>query len=330
MHSMLSMCYPLVTIIVPFFNPGRYFAHSLRSLEALEYKNIEFIFVDDGSTDDSASLLLTFNRDYKLAKQDNKGVLRLAETLNAGLSMASGKYVQMFPSDDIIYAHKLSRQVDILEQRDDVVLIFSDMDIINENGLTVARSYAPRGLCREQSYSLNDLREYLLINYFLSQPTTLIRSHVLLDIGGFLQPDGLYAEDMPTHLELLRHGSFYYQSGSTAGYRIHSQQMTNRHATAMMISDFRYVREWAEANTPNSLYCHFRLQLLVLFKRYFVLFRVMIADLRIPNDSILLKLGLTNYDIIVYLLLFLSTPIFLARKIFPETIKFRSRKTCKP
>lgn len=320
---------PLVTILIPFYNPGDFFDATLRSLEKLVYDNIEFIFIDDGSFDESHELLRSFKKSYRLIRQSNKGVLRLAETLNVGLGMANGKYVQMFPSDDIIYANKLQAQVSILEKMPDVVLVFSDMDIIDESGVKKAISYSPRQLKGDQSYGLSELREHFLLSYFLSQPTTLIRKETLLGIGGFIQPDGLYAEDMPTHLELLKHGRFYYAKNCTAGYRIHSQQMTNRHALAMLVSDFVYIKKWARQNTDETRH-NVRLRLLLLWKSYFVLFRVLVSNIRGARPSILNELSLSVYNPLVYLVILSAFPIFLAKKKWPDAIRYRFRRTCKP
>lgn len=320
---------PLVTIIIPFFNPGSFFPASLKSLEKLDYSNIEFIFVDDGSTDHSVDLLKCFSRNYTLLSQANKGVLKLADTLNSALNIANGKYVQMFPSDDIIYSHKLGNQVEILEKNQNVVLVFSDMHIIDEDGVQQAISYAPSFLKKNISYQLSELRDCFFWNYFLPQPTTLIRVGTLRAIGGFLQPDGLFAEDMPTHLELLKYGDFYYQNGFTAAYRIHSRQMTNKHAAAMMSGDFCYIKKWFISHLEKSKH-NFRVSCMILLKSYFVLFRISVGNPRSAHKTCVRQLGLSVLDPFIYFIIITSVPIFILRSFLPEYIRFRSRRTCKP
>ena len=97
----------LLSVIIPCYNCEHYIEKTLDSLNKSISKdinrNIEIIFVDDGSTDNSLSIAELFfeSKDFntKILKQRNKGV---SEARNYGLSVASGKYIFFLDSDDFV------------------------------------------------------------------------------------------------------------------------------------------------------------------------------------------------------------------------------------
>lgn len=129
--------YPLVSVIMPAFNHGRFVQKAIRSVIEQTYRRIEFIVLDDGSTDDTAlridelapACLSRFDR-FAFIKQPNKG---LCATLNALLSNARGKYVYLIASDDKAAADAVQCEVDFLETNPDYGLVVGDSVFIDEN-----------------------------------------------------------------------------------------------------------------------------------------------------------------------------------------------------
>lgn len=97
---------PLLTVIVPNFNYARFLRACLDSAIALEYEPKEIIVVDDGSTDDSASIL----RQYEAAGQiraifkENGGQ---PDAVNTGFAAARGELIYVLDSDDIVSPHMM-------------------------------------------------------------------------------------------------------------------------------------------------------------------------------------------------------------------------------
>jgi glycosyltransferase involved in cell wall biosynthesis len=93
-----------LSIITPFFNAEKKSKSLLKTISKLKYYNIEFIFIDDGSTDSTYSILLDFKEkmtdlNIHLIKQENKGP---GGARNSGLKVSQGKYVWFVDSDDDI------------------------------------------------------------------------------------------------------------------------------------------------------------------------------------------------------------------------------------
>ncbi len=91
-----------VSIIIPAYNAEEYIIACLESLEKQTYENIEIVVVDDGSTDNTYSLVEEYSNGHSnvvLFHQENGGV---CSARNKGLDIATGKYIMFLDSDDTI------------------------------------------------------------------------------------------------------------------------------------------------------------------------------------------------------------------------------------
>lgn len=98
---------PKISIIIPCFNQEIFLEETLRSVFEQTYNNWECIIIDDGSTDNSASIAKSWtDRDsrFKLLQKPNGG---LSSARNHGLDNASGDYIQFLDGDDLLYKDKL-------------------------------------------------------------------------------------------------------------------------------------------------------------------------------------------------------------------------------
>ncbi len=102
----------LISVIMPAFNASATIRKSIQSLQAQSYSNIEIIVVDDGSTDDTVSIVEEIaskdNRVKLIRNEQNRGCYFVR---NEGLRAARGKYIAINDADDIALNHRLARQV---------------------------------------------------------------------------------------------------------------------------------------------------------------------------------------------------------------------------
>lgn len=111
------MSKPLVSCIVPAFNSGRYIGEALDSILAQTYSNIEIIVSDDGSTDDTASIVARYGARVRYLKQETLGP---AATRNLGTAAAKGELLAFLDADDLWHEQKLERQLDRFDVRLDL------------------------------------------------------------------------------------------------------------------------------------------------------------------------------------------------------------------
>ena len=107
---------PQVSIILPVYNVEKYLRQCLDSIVNQTFKDFECICVNDGSTDNSVSILEEYaqkDKRFKIISQENRG---LSGARNTGLKQATGKYVTFIDSDDWIADNFLEVLYEIIEK----------------------------------------------------------------------------------------------------------------------------------------------------------------------------------------------------------------------
>jgi GT2 family glycosyltransferase len=167
-----------VSALIPVFNGGRYLAIAIDSALAQAGVTIEVIVVDDGSTDETPSILAGYGDRVVVVRQANRG---LAAARNAGLAIARGEVVAFLDSDDTWEPEKSRQQLAYLEAHPDVGLISCDafrMDAAGARGAPMLGDGArdlPAGRCLEA----------LFLGNFVLLPGVMVRQATLAAVGRF-------------------------------------------------------------------------------------------------------------------------------------------------
>ncbi|MBL4940747.1 MAG: glycosyltransferase family 2 protein [Colwellia sp.] len=121
-----------VTIGIPFYNPGILFKDSVLSILNQTYTDFELILLDDGSTDDSLSIALSFNdkRIKVISDGSNKG---LPCRLNQLINLSQGEYIARMDADDLALPERIEQQVKLLDKTLDVDIIATGICSITDN-----------------------------------------------------------------------------------------------------------------------------------------------------------------------------------------------------
>ncbi|MBI3519729.1 MAG: glycosyltransferase family 2 protein, partial [Bacteroidetes bacterium] len=161
-NKLLNIKTDLVSIIIPAYNSKEYLVSSVMSAVNQNYKNIEVILIDDGSTDGTKELFTDFEKlGVKCFSQKNMGA---AAARNLGLKNASGDYIQYLDADDILHEDKLLIQLEAMQKdaadlsfcfwgrftqsvEDVQPFIFRHIDYSDiKNGKDIMRSYGMKGI----------------------------------------------------------------------------------------------------------------------------------------------------------------------------------------
>lgn len=126
-----------VSIIIPVYNASKYIVRCLESLRKQTYRNLELLFVDDSSTDDSMDKIKAFAEETKelevkiLRHERNRGV---AAARNTALDAATGDYMYSLDADDYIDADTIEQMVKEAERTDAEVVGIEWMLTFEKNG----------------------------------------------------------------------------------------------------------------------------------------------------------------------------------------------------
>ncbi len=133
------MSKPLVSIITPCYNGEKTAHRMIESVLNQTYSPIEYIFINDGSTDKTEELFKSY-----LPKFEEKGIKVIYEyqenagqssAVNRGLKLFTGEYLSWADADDILFPHSVEKRVEFLEAHPEYACVQSDAYMVRENDL---------------------------------------------------------------------------------------------------------------------------------------------------------------------------------------------------
>lgn len=113
-----ALQFPKISIIIPCYNTANFITATLDAVFQQDFKNIEVIVVNDGSTDNTLEILQNSPYIFELLNNKNQGV---STSRNQGMSIATGEYILFLDADDLLPPHFLSSRLQLLiEEQTDV------------------------------------------------------------------------------------------------------------------------------------------------------------------------------------------------------------------
>ncbi|MEO7142857.1 MAG: glycosyltransferase family 2 protein [Bryobacteraceae bacterium] len=128
--------YPLVTIVTPSFNQGRFIRATIESVLSQDYPRIEYIVMDGGSTDETASVVNGFKGRLQWISEKDRGQ---SHAINKGFAMANGQIVSWLNSDDIILPGSVSHAVRTLQKNPEAGAVYGEGYQIDIDGNVKSR-----------------------------------------------------------------------------------------------------------------------------------------------------------------------------------------------
>ncbi len=168
---------PLVSVIIPVYNGERFLSAALDSVFAQDYRPIEVIVVDDGSTDCTEEIAQGYP-EIQYVHQENQGP---SAARNTAIASAHGEFIAFLDADDIWLPNKLSTQIGYLLANPQVGYVSARIRNILESNI-------------EWPAQLN--REYFLQDPPIFLPSALLIRRIILDQVGLHDPQLSTAEDM--------------------------------------------------------------------------------------------------------------------------------------
>ncbi len=167
---------PVISVVMSVYNGERYLRESIESILGQTYRNFEFIIINDGSTDSTREIILSYD-DPRICLIDNEENIGLTRSLNKGLGIARGEYIARMDADDVSMLNRFESQLDFLNHHRDYAVVGTFLKAINEDSKVV--------FTIEKPIWHADICEFLNKDNCIGHGSAMIRRKCLQDIGGY-------------------------------------------------------------------------------------------------------------------------------------------------
>lgn len=212
-----------VSVVIPVYNSSKYISCAIDSVLSQDYTNFEIIVVDDGSTDNTCSVIESkYLGKVKIIKIKNSGV---SVARNIGINSSNGYYIAFLDSDDFWEKSKLAKQVKSIEKDIENGVSYTSRFIIkNENIITGEERKSWSG------FVLNKI----LIKNFICLSSVLIKKECFLKCGFFDEALEV-SEDYDLWIRISNKYKFVYLDERLVYYRVTPGSLT-KNVTRMIIN----------------------------------------------------------------------------------------------
>ncbi|MDF2690487.1 MAG: hypothetical protein K0S29_342 [Gammaproteobacteria bacterium] len=206
------------------YNHEKYIAESIQSILNQDFPDFELIVVDDGSIDQTASIIKQFNDPrVHYHYQENMGV---SAAVNAGIKLAKASYIALMSGDDIATPWRIGKEYQYLENHPDINIVFGKIEIIDHKSKVL------------KSHHLNEffndfidtkMDRYAAFRFFffngnrLNSVTAMFKRDCILKTGKY-QLASLQLQDYLMWLNFLKLGKIGLLDSTVAKYRLLKKQ----------------------------------------------------------------------------------------------------------
>lgn len=213
-HTVTRAELPLVSIVTPTFNQCHFLRDTIDSVLGQNYARVEYLVLDDGSTDATPQILAEYAGRIEWESQPNMGQ---TPTINKGWQRCRGEIVTWLNSDDTLLPGALEKVVAYFGQHPEVDIVFGDTLFTEENGTPIEKS---------KSRGIFDYEKFVVeCENPIAQPSAFIRRRVVDEVG-LLDPHYYYFMDWDFWLRAgMKHTIAYFRE-TLSTYRLHSESKT--------------------------------------------------------------------------------------------------------
>lgn len=268
----------MISVITPVFNGANYIAETVRSvLRASIEHNIEYIVVNDGSTDSTVEKLKEFGNKIRIVSKSNGGE---SSAVNLGLQCAKGDLVLVVSADDPLPSTEVFLGAeDFFAKNPNVVAWYPNWRIIDVKGREV------------RVVQVDEYSDELLIGRFkcLPGPGTLFRKAPALDIGG-RNENWKFVGDYDFWLRLSRVGQLVKRDQLVAQWRFHNQSTSiAKRGSAMAKERIQVIEKFVGSNNLDPELCR-----QAIAHAYYYAARLCFFDSKVTGRTYLMKALISN------------------------------------
>lgn len=207
---------PKVTVLMSVYNGERYLKDAIDSILSQSYADFEFLIINDGSTDSSEKIILSYS-DKRIRLVNNEKNIGLVNSLNKGLELSSGEYIVRMDCDDISLMNRLSVQVKFMDKHQSVGASGSYYNLMLNGKKAIA----------DFPLKSDEIKCFMMFNSPIAHPSVIIRKSVISKNNLKYRSEYIHAEDYDLWSQLSEVSDLANVSAVLLNYRVHSNQITS-------------------------------------------------------------------------------------------------------
>lgn len=252
------MSEPIISVVIPTYNSSRFITKALDCLKTQTFRDFEVVIVNDGSNDDTSIIISDYivshpDLEIRLFNQENKGI---AGARNRGILEAKGHCIAFLDHDDIWYADKLSKCLEILKKYPEIDLVCHD-ELMRDSSGRIVRYF------RYGPYDLGIFRRLLFKENYLSTSAAVVRKEALFRVGLFREyPEFSTVEDYDLWIRLSRNHKFYFIPdvlGEFGLYNTNASLDIEKHFNNLAVMLKKNFQEYSDKRFTDSYLINLRL-----------------------------------------------------------------------
>lgn len=225
MENNLAPKSPTVSVVMSVYNGEKYLKEAIESVLNQTYADFEFIIINDGSTDNSLSIINYFS-DSRIILINNEGNKGLIYSLNKGIEVSKGNFIARMDSDDICMLDRFHLQVKSFNDNPNAIIVGSDYYQLNGENQTYIKNI------NDSDYQ----KATLLFSTCFCHPTVMMKN-IFKKENVFYNENYIHAEDYKLWTDLAFKGKFLNINKPLLKYRHHESQISNtKNDTQLRIS----------------------------------------------------------------------------------------------
>lgn len=246
---------PLISVIIPCYNCERYVKQAINSIIEQSYRNLEIIIIDDCSTDQTSKIIEDISRsDDRIIFYKHSTNMKLIDTLNEMIDIASGDYIVRMDSDDVSDKNRIKMQLNYMLEHEECSLCGTQAKLIDSKGIIIGEKKLPH----------NHFDIYKLLPYgnVIIHPSIMIKAPVLKN--NKFSKEYIHAEDYELWCRLIYKENIITHNIDYFGlyYRISEGQVSNIHvheqveSTGRALLDYGLIKK-SEINLHANVFMNY-------------------------------------------------------------------------
>jgi glycosyltransferase involved in cell wall biosynthesis len=216
---------PKVSIIIPTYNREEYIVDAIESLLSQTFRDFEIIVIDDGSTDNTKQVLSKYGDKIRYIYQVNS---ERAVARNKGIEASKGEYIAFLDSDDLCMSNRLVEQVNVLDSKPDVGLVYANAIYVD---------YAKNIVIDKTAYIQRPsgfIFRYIVLAKDIFSPSQVLVRRSCFNKVGYFDHSTIPAEDWDMWLRIAKVYKVEHIPRPLVKYRLHSRESIGRQAESTL------------------------------------------------------------------------------------------------